>query len=70
METIESFTRTDADLGSQFIVAKELTLNFNAEDLKTLYGIESWDSLDEEQIEILNELMSIILDGVCEYTLV
>tara|TARA_R100000008_G_C3445151_1_gene96474 strand:- start:206 stop:418 length:213 start_codon:yes stop_codon:yes gene_type:complete len=70
METIESFTRTDADLGSQFIAAKELTLNFNAEDLKTLYGIESWDSLDEEQIEVLNELMSIILDGVCEYTLV
>jgi len=73
METIESFTRQDADLGSAFIVSKEITINFSADDLKNLHHInlsELNPHLEQEQIDTLNELFTTILEGVCDYTLV
>jgi hypothetical protein len=73
MELIEAFTRQDADLGSTFICEKEVTIKLNGEDLKNLLNIE-WSSMNdhlaEEQIETVNELFGIILEGVTNYDLV
>lgn len=72
MEIIESFIKSDADLGSQFISSKEITLSLSGDELQHLYTID-WSGLNgqlsEEQQEILNELLSHVLDGVCDYNL-
>jgi|GEM_PF-5807008 hypothetical protein len=73
MEALESLSRCDADLGSQFISSKKITINFSGEDLQNLYTID-WSGLNgqlsDKQQETLNGLLSIVLDGVCNYNLV
>ena len=77
METIESFTTTDADLGSQFITEKEITLKFGGDELRLLYEIVELGQMtrkgnyrNEDEHNIINELLEHILEGVSNYTLV
>ena len=77
MELIESFTRTDADLGSQFISEKEITLKLSGDELRLLYEIVELGQMtrkgnyrNEDEQSIINELLEHILEGVCDYNLV
>lgn len=77
MELIESQTRQDADLGGTFISHKEVTINFNNDDLRNLYYIKNCMSnldsdldWDEEQTQALNDLLAYILENVSSYDLV
>ena len=77
MELIESFTRTDADLGSQFITEKEITLKFSGDELRLLNNIMELGEMtrkgnfrNEDEQQAINELLGHILEGVSEYTLV
>jgi len=76
METIESFTKMDADLGSQFITEKEITLKFSGDELGLLYNIvEEGEILNkhnycnEDELQTIKELLGHILEGVSNYTL-
>ena len=77
MELIESFTKTDADLGSQFITEKEITLKFSGDELRLLHEIVELGQMtrkgnyrNEDEHNIINELLEHILEGVSNYTLV
>ena len=77
MELIESFTRTDADLGSQFISEKEITLKLSGDELRLLYEIVELGQMtrkgnyrNEDEQSIINELLEHILEGGCDYNLV
>jgi hypothetical protein len=77
MELIESFTRTDADLGSQFITEKEITLKFSGDELSLLNNIMELGEMtrkgnfrNEDEQQAINELLGHILEGVSNYTLV
>lgn len=79
MELVKSHTRQDADLGGTFISHKEVTINFNGDELKNLHNIfhsidlelvKKMGVWDEEQIESLNQLLGHILEGVSNYDLV
>jgi len=77
MELIESFTRTDADLGSQFISEKEITLKLSGDELRLLHNIVELGEMtrkcnyrNEDEHHIINELLEHILEGVSNYTLV
>tara|TARA_Y100001951_G_scaffold1535_1_gene1048 strand:- start:2302 stop:2535 length:234 start_codon:yes stop_codon:yes gene_type:complete len=77
MELIESFTKTDADLGSQFITEKEITLKFSGDELRLLNNIMELGEMtrkgnfrNEDEQQAINELLGHILEGVSEYTLV
>ena len=77
MELIESQTRQDADLGGTFISHKEVTINFNNDDLRNLYYIKNCMSIsdsnsdwDEDQTQVLNDLLVYILENVSSYDLV
>jgi hypothetical protein len=77
MELIESFTRTDADLGSQFITEKEITLKFSGDELRLLNDIMELGEMtrkgnfrNEDEQQAINELLGIILEGVTNYDLV
>ena len=77
MELIESFTRTDADLGSQFISEKEITLKLSGDELRLLYEIVELGQMtrkgnyrNEDEQSIINEVLEHILEGVCDYILV
>ena len=77
METIESFTKMDADLGSQFITEKEITLKFSGDELRLLNNIMELGEMtrkgnfrNEDEQQAINELLGHILEGVSEYTLV
>jgi hypothetical protein len=77
MELIESFTRTDADLGSQFITEKEITLKFSGDELRLLNDIMELGEMtrkgnfrNEDEQQAINELLGHILEGVSNYTLV
>ena len=76
METIESFTTTDADLGSQFITEKEITLKFSGDELRLLHDVVELGQMtrkgnfrNEDEQQAINELLGHILEGVSEYTL-
>jgi hypothetical protein len=77
MELIESFTRTDADLGSQFITEKEITIKFSGDELRLLNDIMELGEMtrkgnfrNEDEQQAINELLGHILEGVSNYTLV
>jgi len=77
METIESFVRLDADLGSQFITEKEITLKFSGDELRLLNNVVDEGTIlkkhnycNEDEQEAIKELLEHILDGVCNYNLV
>ena len=77
MELIESFTKTDADLGSQFITEKEITLKFSGDELRLLNDIMELGEMtrkgnfrNEDEQQAINELLGHILEGVSNYTLV
>jgi|TARA_R110000751_G_scaffold71563_3_gene145294 hypothetical protein len=83
METIESFARLDADLGSQFITEKEITLKFSGDELRLLNNFMEEGALlnkqelncnpflacSEDEQQVIKELLEHILDGVSNYTL-
>ena len=77
MELIESFTRTDADLGSQFITEKEITIKFSGDELRLLNDIMELGEMtrkgnfrNEDEQQAINELLGHILEGVSNYDLV
>lgn len=86
MELIESFTRQDADLGSTFISEKEVTIKLNGEDLKNLLAFQRVQTeniatkgnkvatcshfMSEEEFDTIQDLLSIMLEGVSDYDLV
>ena len=79
MELVESHTRQDADLGATFISHKEVTINFNGDELKKLLAIQMVQKentgetkciLDEDEFETLGELLGHILEGISNYDLV
>ncbi len=78
MENLESFSQLDADLGSQFISSKEVTIQFNGEDLQNLLAFKEAQQtfndknkqyFTEEQLDTVQELLGIVLEGVCNYNL-
>jgi len=80
METLKSLSRCSADLGSQFVSSKEVTIQFDGEDLKNLLAFKEvrdinlqFDGnkryLTNEQFDTTQELLDIILKGVCNYNL-
>lgn len=78
MENLESFSQLDADLGSQFLSSKEVTIQFNGEDLQNLLAFKEVQQtfndnnkqyFTEEQLDTVQELLDIVLEGVCNYNL-
>jgi len=78
MENLESFSQLDADLGSQFLSSKEVTIQFNGEDLQNLLAFKEAQQtfndnnkqyFTEEQLDTVQELLDIVLEGVCNYNL-
>ena len=76
METLKSLSRCSADLGSQFVSSKEISIQFNGEDLQNLLAFKEAQQtfndkqyFTEEQLDTVQELLDIILKGVCNYNL-
>jgi hypothetical protein len=76
METLKSLSRCSADLGSQFISSKEVSIQFNGKDLQNLLAFKEAQQtfndkqhFTEEQLDTAQELLDIVLEGVCNYNL-